>query len=136
MNKRQKKKRGNIYPLLKKAMRQNKKRKGSKCVDYALIPLGERDREELLREGWGRELNWATHWFIRLDEENSPYFFEHRIHYRVNVFISTRRGLTNLNVPYYMNFYKEKEQAFVHSKFELMKYAMETDQFIYQVSLN
>ena len=134
MNRRLRKKQGNTYKLLKKAVRRKQKRKGKKCIDFAIIPIGNRDKQGLLREGWKQELQWATNWFIRLQEIEHPYFFEQRMHYRIDVFFSTARGGTNEKSPYYMNFYKEYDQAFVQSKFDLVVYAMKTDQFHYQIS--
>ena len=135
MNKRIKKKYGNTYPLVKKAKRQASKRKGPKCLEHTLIPFGEKDRHELALEGWMGEMKWATHWFVRLHEVNAPYFFEQRIYYRIDVYFSTINGGTKINWPYYMNFYKENDEAFVRSKWELITYTMKTDQFLKQLSM-
>ena len=66
MKKRLKQKLGNKYNLLRRAKRQKLKRKGKQYIEYAHIPMGERDTISFIQEGYKLEYPHATHWFIEI----------------------------------------------------------------------
>ncbi|WP_381426421.1 hypothetical protein [Sporosarcina thermotolerans] len=89
MNKRLKKKIGNRYNLIKRAERQTHKRKGARYIDYALIPIGEKDKLRFDQEGYDIDYPFATHWFIEI----APTKF----YYIIYVYPCTSKGRSDTN---------------------------------------
>ncbi|WP_047980513.1 hypothetical protein [Ornithinibacillus contaminans] len=93
MNKRLKKKLGNRYNLLIRAQRQKQKRKGMRHIEYALIPIGEKDKSRLDQEGYDLDYPFATHWFIEIVV--STHFYKEP--YIIYVYPCTSTGRSDTN---------------------------------------
>ncbi|MFS0673587.1 hypothetical protein [Ornithinibacillus sp. 179-J 7C1 HS] len=89
MNKRLKKKMGNRYNLIKRAERQTHKRKGMRYIDYALIPIGEKDKLRFDQEGYDIDYPYATHWFIEIAPT--------KYYYIIYVYPCTSKGRSDTN---------------------------------------
>ena len=129
MRKRIKQKLGNRHHLLKQATREKYKKKGHKCIDFAIVPIGHKDKLAFIQEGYQIDYPFATHWFIQFSSSKDKYFFNNKIQYIIKVFPCNEKGRTSNLAPYQMIFYKEDSVDYVASKFSLIVNVMENDQY-------
>ncbi|MED4019186.1 hypothetical protein [Sutcliffiella cohnii] len=64
MKKRLKKKFENRYNLLEEAERQKHKRKGNRCIQYELLPMGKDDKIAMIKDEITPDYPNATHWLL------------------------------------------------------------------------
>ena len=95
MNRRQKKKVGRRYQLLRKAERQARKRKGEKCIAYTLVKMGVNDRSRFLEGGFDKEYHYATHWLVKVLHRNQMYFEKKQAPYQTIVYPCTVHGTSD-----------------------------------------
>ncbi|WP_332648973.1 hypothetical protein [Lysinibacillus sp. 54212] len=120
MKKRLKKKLGNQYNVLKRAKREKFKRRGYRCIDYAMVPIGINDRLELDHEGYILDYPYATHWFAQLSytKVKSPIKnVDDSCQYVITVFPCNKSGGTHTSAPIYIYFYKAVELKIIISIF-------------------
>ena len=92
--------------------RKKVKRRGYKCIDYALLPIGNNDKLELEQEGYIFEYPYATHWLVQLSysKERSPIINEnYSFQYTITVFPCKKNGGTHTKSPIYIYFSKPVE---------------------------
>ncbi|WP_042221627.1 hypothetical protein [Oceanobacillus manasiensis] len=94
MNKRVQKKVASKYNFLKRADRQKRKRRGRRCIDYALIPMGKTDKSRFVEEGDAVEYPYATHWFIEIAPHDT-YYYKHP--YIIYVYPCTSKATSDTN---------------------------------------
>jgi hypothetical protein len=64
LKKRLRKKFENRYNIFKEAERQKHKRKGKRCIQYELLPMGEDDKIAMLNDEITPDYPNATHWLL------------------------------------------------------------------------
>lgn len=105
LKKRLKKKLWNQYNVLKRAKREKFKRRGYKCIDYALVTIGINDKLELDQEGYILDYPYATNWLAQLSytKVKSPIKnVEDTFKYVITVFLCNKRGGTHTSAPIYL----------------------------------
>ena len=130
MKKRLRKKAGNRYNVLKRAQRAKLKRRGYKCIDYALVPIGIEDQLALDFEGYTPEYPYATHWLIQLAYMKDKFPIKNiptydSVHYIITVFPCNERGGTHTEATIYLRFFTattpDKIRAIFNNQVALMK---------------
>lgn len=121
MNKRLKKKLTNRYNALNEARRQRGKRKGIKCIRYAFLSIGERDKAALTADETIPDYSFASHWLIE------AYAWQDCS--QVRIFPCTENGGTTSISPLQMLIFEGKEVRGVLSEFRKAVKAMENDRF-------
>ncbi|WP_458948238.1 hypothetical protein [Oceanobacillus sp. CAU 1775] len=113
MKKRLKKKLGSRYNVLKRARRQKHKRRGDKIIDYAIVPMGIKDKRGFDREGYTLDYPYATHWFTEVRYCKSIVYQTQRVKYitgayRIRVFPCTEKGGTDQEGAVQLIFYESE----------------------------
>ncbi|QMT17327.1 hypothetical protein H1Q58_15455 [Planococcus maritimus] len=121
MKKRLKKKITNRYNALNGARRQRDKRKGVKCISYAFLPIGERDKAVLAADETIPDYSFASHWLIEA--------YAWQDFSQVRIFPCTEDGGTISSSPLQMFVFEGEEIKRVLSKFKKAVKAMENDGF-------
>lgn len=121
MKKRLKKKLQNEYNALKGARRQTGKRKGIKCINYAFLPIGERDKISLITDETIPDYSFASHWLIE------AYAWQDCS--QVRIFPCTEKGSTTSISPLQMLIFEGKEVRGVISTYRKVIKAIENDRF-------
>lgn len=121
MNKRLKKKVTNRYNALNGARRQMWKRKGVRCISYAFLPIGERDKVALTTDEMIPDYSFASHWLIE------AYAWQDCS--QVRIFPCTENGGTISSSPLQMLVFDGKEVKGVLSEFRKVVKAMKNDRF-------
>lgn len=121
MKKRLKKKVTNRYNALSGAKRQRGKRKGVKCITYAILPIGERDKAALTTDEMIPDYSFASHWLIE------AYAWQECS--QVRIFPCSENGGTTSSSPLQMLIFDGKEVRGVLSEFRKAVKAMKTDRF-------
>lgn len=121
MKKRLKKKVINRYKALNGARRQRGKRKGVKCIKYAFLPIGERDKAALATDEMIPDYSFASQWLIE------AYAWQDCS--QVRIFPCTENGGTTSFSPLQMLVFEGKEVKGVLSEFRKVVKAMENDRF-------
>lgn len=121
MKKRLKKKLTNGYNALNGAKRQRGKRKGVKCIKYAFLPIGERDKAALTTDEMIPDYSFASQWLIE------AYAWQDCS--QVRIFPCTENGDTTSISPLQMLIFEGKEVREVLSEFKKAVKAMENDEF-------
>ncbi|QOY34651.1 hypothetical protein AWH56_018250 [Anaerobacillus isosaccharinicus] len=101
MKRRLKKKFENRYNILKEAERQNHKRKGNRCIQYELLPIGEADKNAMLNDEITPDYPKATHWLLDV------YYWKLNNIYQIRVFPCTKFGGSPTKSPVRMIFSSE-----------------------------
>jgi hypothetical protein len=121
MKKRLRKKVTNRYNALNGAKRQRGKQKGVKCIRYAFLPIGERDKDALTIDEMIPDYSFASHWLIE------AYAWQDCS--QVRIFPCTDNGGTTSISPLQMLFFEGKEVRGVLSEFRKAVKAMKNDRF-------
>lgn len=121
MKKRLKKKLPNKYNALKGAERQKAKRKGIKCIRYAFLPIGERDKAALSVDETIPNYSFASHWLIEVYARQNCS--------QVRIFPCAENGGTTSISPLQMLIFEGKEVRGVLSEFRKACKAMKNDSF-------
>lgn len=129
MKKRLKKKAGNRYNVLKRAKRESRKRRGYKCIDYAIVPMGVKDRSGFDEEGYILEYAYATHWVAELIYNKDIYFIDEKMPCIIRVFPCNKNGGTHTKFPLQLIFYKIEEPKIIMSIFQKLVEDMKNDCF-------
>ena len=132
MKKRAKKKLGNRYNVLKRAKREKSKRRGCKCIDYSIVPMGITDKSEFNQEGYGPEYPYATHWFAQLvySKEKFPiYNTNDKYQYILTVYPCNKRGGTHTESAVRIILFEAEKLERITSFFREMVNDMEKDCF-------
>jgi hypothetical protein len=98
LKRRLKKKFENRYNILKEVEHQKHKRKGNRCIQYALLPMGEDDKSAMFNDEITPYYPYATHWLIDVFYWNVYKFFQ------VRVFPCSKYGGSPTNSPVRMIF--------------------------------
>lgn len=120
MKKRLKKKIMNRYNALNGARRQRGKRKGVKCISYAFLPIGERDKAVLATDETIPDYSFASQWLIEA--------YAWQDFSQVRIFPCTEDGGTISRSPLQMLVF-EGDKIEVLSEFKKAVKAMENDEF-------
>lgn len=129
MNRRQKKKVGHRYQLLRKAERQARKRKGEKCIAYTLVEMGVNDRSCFLEDGLDKEYHYATHWLVKVLHRNQIYFDKKHAPYQTIVYPCTAHGTSDsLSIMHIIFHWKNKPEE-VHPFFVRIVQDMQMDRY-------
>lgn len=87
MKKRLRKKQGTKYNLHKYVRRQMNNRKGAmKYIDYKVIPIGENDKLDFIKDRYSFDFPYTTHWFIEFFQQK-PWGY-----YVIQIYPSTSKG--------------------------------------------
>lgn len=121
MKKRLKKKIINRYNALNGARRQRNKRKGVKCISYAFLPIGDRDKAVLATDETIPDYSFASHWLIEA--------YAWQDFSQVRIFPCTEDGGTINSSPLQMLVFEGKEVKGILSEFNKAVRAMENDRF-------
>ena len=129
MNRRQKKKVGRRYQLLRKAERQAIKRKGEKCIAYTLVEMGVNDRSRFLEDGFDAEYSYATHWVVKVLHRNQIYFEKKHAPYQTIVYPCTGHGTSDsLSIMHIIFHWTDKPEK-IHLFFERIVEDMKKDRY-------
>ena len=132
MKKRLKKKLGNRYNVLKRAKREKLKKRGYKCIDYAIVPMGVKDKVNFDQEGYTPEYSYATHWFAQLvySKEKFPiYKTNDKYQYILTVFPCNKNGGTHTEFAVQVIFFKMEKPEKIISIFKKQIDDMKNDCF-------
>lgn len=121
MKKRLKKKLTNRYNALNGARRQSGKRKGIKCLRYAFLPIGEKDKIALIADEMIPDYSFASHWLIE------AYAWQDCS--QVRIFPCSENGGTLSISPLQMLIFDGKEVRGVLSEFKQAVKTMKNDRF-------
>ncbi|TAA72564.1 hypothetical protein [Planococcus salinarum] len=121
MRKRLKKKLTNKYNVLNGAKRQRYKRKGVKCISYAFLPIGERDKAALSNDEMIPDYSFASHWLIE------AYAWEECS--QVRVFPCSKKGGTTSSSPLHIIVLEGKKGKEVSTEFNKACKDMKNDRF-------
>ena len=101
MKRRLKKKFENRYNILKEAKRQKHKRKGYRCIQYDIFPMGENDKTAMNNDEITPDYPYATHWLLDV------YYWNFNNMYQVRVFPCSKFGGSPTKSPVRMIFRSE-----------------------------
>lgn len=121
MRKRLKKKLTNRYNALHAAKRQRYKRKGTKCIAYEFLPIGERDKAALTNDESISDYSFASHWLIEV------YAWENFS--QVRVFPCSKNGDTSSISPLQIIIFEGKKVKEISNAFKKACIDMKNDQF-------
>lgn len=121
MKRRLKKKIMNRYNALNGAMGQRDKRKGVKCISYAFLPIGERDKAILATDETIPDYSFASHWLIEA--------YAWQDFSQVRIFPCTEDGGTISRSPLQMLVFEGKKVKEILSEFSKAVKVMENDRF-------
>ncbi|MBU8878840.1 hypothetical protein BGM26_07550 [Bacillus sp. FJAT-29790] len=101
MKRRLKNKLVNRYNILKGAGRQKQKRKGNRCIQYELLPMGEDDKLAMFNDKITPEYPYSTYWLL------DGYYWKFSNIYQVRVFPCSKSGGSPTKSPVRMIFSSE-----------------------------
>lgn len=129
MNKRIKKKAGTRYHLLQQAKRQAQKRKGEKCIAYAIVKMGENDLAAFHKDGYDTMYTCETHWLVKILHRKNMYFGKEHAPYQALVYPCTRRGTSDSNAVFHLLFHWREKPEDMLPFFECIVNDMEHDRY-------
>ncbi|MDW0118651.1 hypothetical protein QTL97_17135 [Sporosarcina thermotolerans] len=127
MNKRQKKKVGTRYHLLRQAQRQAQKRKGEKCIAYEIVEIGKSDMVH--KDGFGTEYAYGTHWIVKVLHRKSVYFGKEHTPYQTIVYPCTSHGTGDSNAALHVIFHWREKSGDMIPFFERIVDDMKQDRY-------
>ena len=130
MNKRQKKKVGTRFHLLRQSKRQAEKRKGQKCIAYEIVEMGEGDHSSFMEDGgYGPDYQNATHWLVKVVHRNDVYFQKEHAPYQTLIYPCTSQGTSDSISPIHMMFHWRGQPEDMLPFFEQITEDMKNDRY-------
>ncbi|WP_102275562.1 hypothetical protein [Cytobacillus massiliigabonensis] len=101
MKRRLKKKLVNRYNILKETERQKHKRKGNRCIQYELLPMGQDDKIAMFNDEITPDYPYSTHWLLDV------YYWKFNDIYQIRVFPCSKFGGSPTKSPVRLIFSSE-----------------------------
>lgn len=129
MNKRKEKKVGTRYNLLRQAKRQTQKRKGEKCIAYAMVEMGANDLRSFQKGGFDTEYPCETHWLVKVLHRKNVYFDKKHAPFQTLIYPCTSEGTSDSEGPVHIMFHWREHPDEMLPFFERIVNDMKHDQY-------